>query len=333
MDRRQRITRYITREQRGIEIGPYFNPLAPKREGYHCLVVDVADRATLRERAQSDSSIPREKLDSIEEVDLIGTAGDLAALLGARGELGAFDYVLSSHNLEHLPDPIRFLQGCAEVLKPGGVVSMAVPDHRTCFDYFQSATTLADWLTAYFERRTHPTPAQVFRFRSLFAMYEVNGQSLPIFRLSDDPSRLVASKDLDNAYTEWKTIAESRDERYQDLHCWAFTPASLELMLLDARRLALLSLDVEEISQTSGCEFYVRLRKPTGTSSPLSDEAFWARRQELLFQAVDERAQNSRRAYRNQFFVKRIALRILRWGRDTLRGTALGEALRRALTR
>jgi SAM-dependent methyltransferase len=331
MDRRQRIIRHITREQRGIEIGPYFKPLAPKRDGYRCLVVDVADRDTLRKQAQADPLIPREQLDSIEEVDLIDTSGDLAALVGARAELGTLDYVLSSHNLEHLPDPIRFLQGCAEVLKPGGVVSMAVPDYRTCFDYFQSPTVLADWLAAYSERRTRPTPVQVFRFRSLVAGYEAHGQLLPTFSLHDDPARVVAAKDLDSAYAEWRTLAKSPDERYRDVHCWAFTPASLELLLLDARRLGLVSLDVEEVSGTSGCEFFVQLRKPIEASSALSDQAFWARRQELLFRAVDERGEHTPRAYRSRSAVKRLAWRTLRWGRDTLRGTAFGRSLARIL--
>jgi SAM-dependent methyltransferase len=334
LDRRDRLTRLISREQRGIEIGPYFNPLAPKREGYNCLVIDVADREALRRQAQTDDPlIPSEKLEAIEEVDIVGTSGDLPALLGARGELASFDYVLSAHNLEHLPDPIRFLQGCAEVLKPGGVVSMAVPDHRVCYDYFQSTTTTADWLAAFLERRTRPTPAQVFRFASLFAMYESDGKAMPYFLLSDDPRQLVASRDLDRAYAEWRKAAETADTQYRDVHCWQFTPASLELLLLDARRLGLVTLNVEEISPTTGSEFHVHLRKPADTSAALDDEAFWQRRSELLFRTVDERGRNTREAYRSQLLVKRLALRAKRWGRDTLRGTALGAILVKALRR
>ena len=57
MDRRDAILKYITKEQRGIEIGPWFNPLAPKREGYSCLALDVFDSETLRKRAVDDPNI------------------------------------------------------------------------------------------------------------------------------------------------------------------------------------------------------------------------------------------------------------------------------------
>jgi SAM-dependent methyltransferase len=333
MDRRERITRHITREQRGIELGAYFNPLTPKRLGYNCLVVDIADRETLRRQAAADPLIPPETLDRIEEVDLIGTSTDLATLIAARGETGTFDYVVSSHNLEHLPDPIRFLQGCAQVLKPGGVVSMAVPDHRTCFDYLRPYTTLADWLSAYAERRTRPSAAQVFQFQALFGMYHVDGKALPTFALTDDPGGFEPSRDLDTAYEQWHSAMNAPDDRYRDVHCWAFTPASLELLFLDMQRLGLVDLEVEEITDTIGCEFIVHLRRRAEAAPRVPDEAFWGRRRELLMRVVDERGANSPAAYRSQFVGTRIYRRGMRWARARLRGTPLGEALKKRLRR
>jgi SAM-dependent methyltransferase len=333
MDRRERITRHITREHRGIELGPYFNPLTPKRLGYNCLVVDIADREALRRQAASDPLIPQETLDAIEEVDLIGTSIDLASLIAARGELGTFDYVVSSHNLEHLPDPIRFLQGCAQVLKPGGVVSMAVPDHRTCFDYFRPVTTLADWLAAFAEQRTRPSPAQVFQFQALFGMYHSGGKELPTFALTDDPSRFVPARDLDVAYAQWQTATAAPDERYRDVHCWAFTPASLELLLFDLQRLGVVELVVEEITDTTGCEFYVHLRRRTAAAPRLDDETFWSRRRDLLMRMVDERGVNTPAAYRATFVGTRLYRRASRLVRDRLRGTPLGTTLRKLVRR
>jgi hypothetical protein len=45
MDRRERIMRFISPQQRGIEIGPYLRPLPPKPPGFNCLTVDVFDAA------------------------------------------------------------------------------------------------------------------------------------------------------------------------------------------------------------------------------------------------------------------------------------------------
>src|SRR3954469_3901878 len=127
MDRRDAILKYATKQQRGIEIGPWFNPIAPKREGYQCLALDVFDSQTLRQRAAVDPNISHEAAEMIEEVDLVGSSTHVGELVRARGEAGSFDYIVSSHNFEHLPNPIRFLQGCADAVKPGGVLSMAIP--------------------------------------------------------------------------------------------------------------------------------------------------------------------------------------------------------------
>ena len=120
MDRRSAILKYTTKEQRGIEVGPWFNPIASKRDGYRCLVLDVFDSETLRKRAAGDPNIAAASVPLIEDVDLVGSSTHIGELVRARGEAGTFDYIVSSHNFEHLSNPILFLQGCAEALRPGG---------------------------------------------------------------------------------------------------------------------------------------------------------------------------------------------------------------------
>src|SRR5215468_6748097 len=163
MDRRAELLRFIKPEHVGIEIGPWHSPLAPKRDGYKSISLDVFDTATLRRRAVEDPHLDEAHVARIEEVDVIGAAQEIAELAAAKlGPDFACDYVLSSHNLEHIPDPIRFLQGCERILRRNGVVSLAIPDHRCCFDYFRAPSTTTDWLSAYFEKRTRPTSAQWF---------------------------------------------------------------------------------------------------------------------------------------------------------------------------
>jgi len=52
--------------------------------------------------------------------------GDAQELPGVAAE--QFDWVYSSHCLEHLPDPWAAVGRCGEALKPGGWLLLPVPD-------------------------------------------------------------------------------------------------------------------------------------------------------------------------------------------------------------
>ena len=69
----------------------------------------------------------------IEEVDLVGSCTHIGKLVRARGEAGKFDYIVSSRNFEHLPNPIRFLQGCAAArkLRLSDLVALTGLAHKT----------------------------------------------------------------------------------------------------------------------------------------------------------------------------------------------------------
>jgi SAM-dependent methyltransferase len=53
------------------------------------------------------------------------------------------DFVIANHFIEHCEDPIGTLQNHLRVLRPGGILYMAVPDCRYTFDRDRSITTLA----------------------------------------------------------------------------------------------------------------------------------------------------------------------------------------------
>jgi SAM-dependent methyltransferase len=295
LDRREHILKHITKQQKGIEIGPWFAPLAPKREGYDCLSLDVFDTERLKKNAEQDPHLDKSVIACIEPVDVIGSSTEIYDVIAARGELSRFDYIISSHNFEHLPNPIKFLQGCEQVLKPDGYLSMAIPDKRGCFDYFRPTTTIGSWLEAFLQKRDRPTLIQTFEQMIFDSRFILNGEELINFFIEEDPSKIQVLKKLRDAYNLLIERHSNGNTAYHDTHCWVFTPASLQLLLLELGYLGLTGFQVEEISGSVVPEFYVHLRN-NGVSE-LKAPDFFERRQQLLRASIDECAYNSIYAY------------------------------------
>jgi SAM-dependent methyltransferase len=53
-----------------------------------------------------------------------------------------YDFVLSSHNLEHIANPLKALLNWQRVLKPRGFLLLVLPDKHRTFDYRRPVTTL-----------------------------------------------------------------------------------------------------------------------------------------------------------------------------------------------
>lgn len=271
MNRREEILKYVNKEMRGIEVGPWFAPLAPKREGYRCLSLDVFDTDTLLSRAKADPNVSATSIPLIESVDLIGSSTEIAALVDARSELGQYDYIISSHNFEHVPNPLRFLQGCGQVLKRSGMLSMAVPDRRACFDRFRGNTRLTEWIEPYFEQRAQPTLAQIF------------DQAIRFCPDSATEVKYEVRCNLREEFAAWQSQIGLSSHSYTDTHCWTFTPTSFHLLVMELHHLGLSPFVPVEVSGTFGNEFFVHLENVGCEAGALQDERdFYERRQVLL---------------------------------------------------
>lgn len=65
----------------------------------------------------------------------------------------SLDYVVTSHVLEHVANPIAALAEWCRVLRPGGIIYLLLPDRRLTWDRFRTPTPV-DHLFADFERGT-----------------------------------------------------------------------------------------------------------------------------------------------------------------------------------
>jgi len=152
---------------RGIEIGPLCRPIVDKAES-QVLYVDHADTESLRRKFASN---PNVDVDKILDIDGVWGEQSLQDCLGDRAD---FDYVIAFHVMEHVPDLVGWLNEIDQVLRPGGLLCLAIPDRRYTFDYNRRSSGLADVIEAFVRKNRRPTPVQIFDALSKAAMVDLD---------------------------------------------------------------------------------------------------------------------------------------------------------------
>lgn len=141
------------------------------------------------------------------------------------------DYILGSQVLEHVPDPILWLQEAATVLRAGGLLSLSLPDRRLTFDLMREESRSADLVAAHFERRASPGIREVYDHHSLAAFINMAF----VTPLSVLPEEVIGGR---GAVRAPKATADhlskvdlAKSGEYLDVHCWVFTPPSFLLAM------------------------------------------------------------------------------------------------------
>lgn len=273
----------------GVEIGPFCNPLAPKKEGYQTVIVDLKGQEEMRQSALARGESP-ERIAAIEYVDVVGDASDLAHLLCSQGQRGPFNWIISSHNFEHLPNPLRFLQDCEGLLADNGLLMMIIPDHRFIFDRFHPHTITVDLIRA--ASLAHDTATNAwdcFRGASQSCQLQpVQGARKLCWSESlHNDQALVMPQSLKRQYQRLQQQLASGQFRFSG-HRWHLTPAVLELLLFDLAQLQLIGLRPLQIHATQGCDFLAIIEK--NVAEPLTDAAVSGHRHALCCRIENERA-------------------------------------------
>jgi SAM-dependent methyltransferase len=206
-------------EKKGLEVGPFFNPALPT-DSPNVFFADVLSTEELVARGVSIGA----DISRIPTISYLYKDGRLQT-----GGQHKFDYVFSSHCLEHQPDLIAHIKDVFANLANGGHYFFIVPDHRMCFDRYMNPSSLAEILAAHLERRTKPSLKSTLEHRMFTIDY-----SDPFF--PDPYVQLVghARNALEAAVIEY----QSND--YVDVHCWYFTPKHLKNLFANLPRLGVL---------------------------------------------------------------------------------------------
>jgi hypothetical protein len=237
---------------RGLEIGPLHAPVVTK-DAADVFYVDVFDRAELVRRYRDD---PFVDVADIPVIDFsLNRGSHFVSLVEAVKAAAPVSWVFASHVVEHVPDVIGWLRDLGEIVEYGGVLVLAIPDRRYCFDVFRPQTTLGQMLQAYTDKDVRPTVRAVFD--SLRDKVEVDTSALwrgelPVL----ETARLHT---LDEVMSEVERV---RDGDYVDAHVWTFTPDSFADQLGELEAMGLGAWHVEHIEAPQGAvEFYARLRR------------------------------------------------------------------------
>jgi SAM-dependent methyltransferase len=117
-----------------LELGPLVSPWRVPASA----TVAYLDRLPTDQLRRYYNSLPPDEFAPVHIVD------DAETLLTVPSS--SQDFVMASHILEHCEDPIAALAAWLRVLKPGGVLLLAVPDKRFTFDRERPVTTFAHLL-------------------------------------------------------------------------------------------------------------------------------------------------------------------------------------------
>jgi predicted SAM-dependent methyltransferase len=207
--KRKRMARWLSGN--GIEIGALHNPLSVP-EGAEVRYVDRFDEAHLREH------YPELADQLLVPVSLIGNAQDLSALSD-----DSVDFLIANHLFEHLDNPIRGLEEMVRVLRPGGVLYLALPEPRATFDSRRDLTSVKHLVRDYRRGPKHSRKAHFTEWVERVEWFVEGGQV-------DDVGarvRYLSEKDYSIHYHVW------RPDTFMDFLSAARAVTGIELELVD----------------------------------------------------------------------------------------------------
>jgi predicted SAM-dependent methyltransferase len=232
----------------GLEIGPSFSPIVSKKNGFNVEILDHANKEELKEKYKNHSV----NIDNIEDVDFVWSGERLEELTGKNNY---YDYIVASHVIEHTPDLVSFLQQCEIMLKNDGVLCLAIPDRRYCFDIFRPSSTPGDVIQAYLEKRNKHTLGAIW---DNFSMITKKGSELAWKKWHMGKYELI-NGNIDEAMVK---ISDAKNKNeYIDVHNWRFTPSSFKLIMHDIIALGYVNFIERNYFKTKGCEFIIQLKK------------------------------------------------------------------------
>ena len=232
----------------GLEISPSINPMIKSSDGYKIHYLDACTTDELKRRAISKGR----NIDCAPSIDYVY---DFSKAISDNVGHKTFDFIVSSHVIEHIPDLVSHFQQIEEALKEGGVYGFLAPDKDLCFDAEKPDSTLSQLIEAHVEKRTvAPISAIIDEYH--FAVRRAGKGAW-----TEDDQAPYRAKYPNAKKLITNLIRDPKIAHDWHGHIWRFTPQVFKKLFLELKILDLVRLSLCEVIPTNQMEFIVILKK------------------------------------------------------------------------
>jgi SAM-dependent methyltransferase len=234
----------------GLEVAPYFDPFIKKSE-YDVLYTDHISTEEIRDKTKENPTFLGVEVAPVDFVWKPATS--LRECTPVQLE---FDYVVASHVMEHVPNPIGWLNEILSVTKVGGKIALFLPNRRGTADFYRNVTSFSEIVDLWLSQPNVPTSRQVADFMAASFMNNQGGNNF----FHD----LVEPASSERCYTDAEAIDSATfvplNNNYIDVHATVWEPAHFVSTFHRLKETGLINVDISEpTSEVS--EFLVVLTK------------------------------------------------------------------------
>ena len=199
--------------KRILEIGPLYKPLFLKEEA-DIYYADIKNTEEIKNRYEY---LGEEIVNQIVPIDYV-IEGSYENTF--KNKNIKFDYVILSHVLEHIPNPIDVLLDISTILSKNGKLCILLPDKNYTFDYYRENSTFADLFDMYKRGESNNTP-RILLDNNLGAITENNPSVFWNQKITEYPN-----PNIEKCMERYNNFITDFDNQNFDGHYWVFTAKS-----------------------------------------------------------------------------------------------------------